>query len=64
MRKCGCGLYFRLTLKADIYAIAYIDCILNLKGQFTGYGPNIQTAPEIVPWLVNSRRLIQAMPGC
>jgi len=33
MRKCGRGLSLRLTSKADTYAIAYIDCILNLKGE-------------------------------
>jgi len=33
MRKYSGGLYLRLTSKADTYAIAYIDCILNLKGK-------------------------------
>jgi len=55
-RKCNGGFYLRLTSNADIYAIAYIDCILNLKGkmltsnlkkQLTGYDLNILMVPKL-----------------
>jgi hypothetical protein len=32
MKKSSGGRYLPLTLKADTYAIAYIDCTLDLKG--------------------------------